>query len=130
MNRYAALAPLALVLGASSCIVHDSTASQQTTLYVYAAFANPNVTVKINGQTLGQLTRQYTGSNDCPSMAAVSTAGTMLHTTLQLGQTYDIEWSYGDGRSDQDELPASSDVIDTPCPFEAIGAPAGAPPLP
>lgn len=128
-RRCTRFALLALVLGTSSC-VHDTTASQQTTLYVFANFQNPNVTVKVNGQTLGALTRQYTSGNDCATMAAVVTAGTMLRTTLQLGQTYDIQWSYGDGRSDSDELAATLDVIETPCPFEEIGAPVGIAPRP
>lgn len=122
--RVVKFVPVTLMMIAASCIVHDSTASQSTTLYVYAAFANPNVTVRVNGQALGQLTRQYTGGNDCASMAAVVTAGTMLRTTLQLGQTYEIQWDYGDGRSDRDDLAATTDVVETPCPFEAIGAPA------
>jgi hypothetical protein len=115
---------------AGSCSAHDVTASQQTTLYIFANFTTPNVTVKVNGQTLGQLTRQYTGTIDCAAMAAAVTAGTMLRTTLQLGQSYDIQWSYGDGRSDSDELAATSDVIETPCPFEEIGAPVGIAPRP
>jgi hypothetical protein len=128
--RWSRLLPFALPALAGSCIVHDTSPSQQTTLFVFANFANPNVTVKINGQTLGQLTRQYSGGIDCASFGAVVTAGTMLRTTLQLGQTYDIEWSYGDGRSDSDELAVTSDVIASPCPFEEIGAPAGVPSRP
>jgi hypothetical protein len=123
VGRTIAVALLGLV---SSCVGHDSTASQKTTLYVYARFTNPAVTVTVNGQTLGQLTREYTGGNDCASLAAVVTPGTMFHTTVELGQTYDIEWNYGGGRSDRDELAATSDVIASPCLFEEIAAPIGA----
>ena len=123
MRRVAPLLSLPLLFGTTSCFVHDTTASTQTTMFVFANFTNPNVTVKINGEALGQLTRQYTGATDCASMGAVVTAGTMLRTTLELGETYDIEWSYNDGHSDSDELAATSDVIETECPFEQIAAP-------
>jgi hypothetical protein len=119
---------VALLTSGVSCAMHETTAAQSTTLFIFANFANPNVTVKINGQTLGQLTRQYSGGIDCASFGAVVTAGAMLRATLELGQTYDIEWSYNDGRSDRDELAVTSDVIDSPCPFEEIGAPVGVPP--
>jgi hypothetical protein len=49
------------MLGTTSCFGHDTTATSQTTMFVFASFANPNVTVTINGQPLGQLSRQYTG---------------------------------------------------------------------
>jgi hypothetical protein len=47
---------------------------------------------------------------------------------LELGQTCDIEWSYSDGRSDADNLAATSDVIASPCTFERIGDPVGSTP--
>lgn len=128
MRRVAPLLCAALLVGTTSCFVHDTTATQQTTMFVFANFANPNVTVTINGQPLGQLSRQYTGGIDCASLNAVVTAGTMLRTTLELGNTYDIEWSYNDGRTDADNLAATSDVIASPCTFEQIGAPVGVPP--
>jgi hypothetical protein len=49
------------MLGTTSCFGHDTTATSQTTMFVFASFANPNVTVTINGQPLRQLSRQYTG---------------------------------------------------------------------
>jgi hypothetical protein len=87
------------------CARHDGLDKDQ--LVRFRQFANPNVTVTINGQTLGQLTRQYTGATDCASMGGVVTPGTMLHTTLELGKTYDIEWNYNDSRSDADDLAAN-----------------------
>jgi hypothetical protein len=126
--RFKALAATAFAVLASGCIVKNGTEPTTTTLYIFANFANPNVTVKVNGQSLGQLTRQYTGSiQDCASLAAVVTPGTMLHTTLHLGTTYEIQWDYGNGMSDADDLPANSDVIETPCPVELIPAPPAVP---
>lgn len=109
---------------AAGCIVRNGTEPTTATLYVFANFANPNVSVKVNGQSLGQLTRQFTGDiGDCASMGAVVTPGTMLHETIHLNQTYEIEWDYGNGHTDQAELPATSDVIDSSCPFAQIPAP-------
>lgn len=116
----------ALVLLAPGCVVRNGTEPTKTTLYVFADFANPNVTVRLNGQALGALTRQYTGATDCASLSHVVTTGTMLHFDVQLGQTYEIAWAYGDGRSDADNLAATSDVVEEPCVFEPIQAPASA----
>jgi hypothetical protein len=115
----------ALAAAASGCIVKNGTEPTQATLYVFADFASPNVSVKVNGQTLGQLTRQFTGDiGDCASMGAVVTPGTMLHQTIRLNQTYDIEWDYGNGKTDHAELSATTDVIDSVCPFAQIPSPA------
>jgi hypothetical protein len=123
--RWKSIAAPALAALAAGCIVKNGTEPTTATLFVFANFANPNVSVKVNGQTLGQLTRQFTGDvGDCASMGAVVTPGTMLHETIHLNQTYDVEWDYGNGKTDQVELPATSDVIDSSCPFAQIPAPA------
>jgi len=108
----------------SACIVKNGNEPTTATLYVFADFASPNVSIKVNGQPLGQLTRQFVGDvGDCASMGAVVTPGTMLRQTIQLNQTYDIEWDYGNGQSDHAQLPATSDVIQSGCPFAEIPAP-------
>lgn len=123
MKRFARLV-VALPVLAAGCVVRNGNEPTTTTLYVYATFANPTVTVKLNGQALGSITRQYTGGDDCPSLSHVVTDGTMLHFTVQLGQTYSIVWDYGNGRTDSDNLPATSDVVESPCLIEPIAAPA------
>jgi len=115
----------ALAVLASGCVVKNGSEPTTATLYVFANFTSPTVSVKVNGQTLGQLTRQFTGDiGDCGSMGAAVTPGTMLHQTIQLNQTYEIEWDYGNGTTDKVELSATSDVIDSGCPFAQIPAPA------
>ncbi len=113
-----------LILLASACVVRNGTEPTKTTLYVFADFANPNVTVRVNGQALGQLSHQYTGATDCASLSHVVTSGTMLHFDVQLAQTYEIAWAYGDGRTDADNLSATSEVVAEPCVFEPVPAPA------
>jgi hypothetical protein len=122
VKRFATFLLPAAVAFATGC-VRDTGVPTSTALYVYATFANPNVTVKVNGQPLGSLSRQYTGGDDCPSLSHVVTDGTMLHFTVQLGQTYEIAWNYGNGQSDADDLAVTSDVVASPCIFEAIVAP-------
>jgi hypothetical protein len=122
--RWRIIAVPALAALASGCLVKNGTEPTTATLYVFADFASPNVSVKINGQPLGQLTRQFTGDvGDCGSMGAVVTPGTMLKETIHLNQTYDIEWDYGNGKTDNAELSATSDVIQSSCPFAQIPAP-------
>lgn len=127
MKRLATLARLLAFSFAAGC-VRDTGVPTSTTFYVYATFANPNVTVKVNGQPLGSLTRQYTGGDDCPSLSHVVTDGTMLHFTVQLGQTYEVAWTYSSGQNDADDLAVTSDVVSSPCVFEAITAPSTAAP--
>lgn len=122
--RLRIIAVPALAALASGCIVKNGTEPKTATLYIFANFASPTVSVKVNGQPVGQLTRQFAGDiGDCGSMGAVVTPGTMLHQTIQLNQTYDIAWDYGNGKTDQVELSATSDVIDSGCPFAQIPAP-------
>ncbi|MGH7616278.1 MAG: hypothetical protein ACREPM_03545 [Gemmatimonadaceae bacterium] len=123
MKRIARTLALMLAPLAASCNV-AATQPDHESLYIYAIFANPNVTVRVNGAVLGQLTRQYTGGQDCASFAAVVTQGTMLSMTVHVGQTYAITWDYSNNTTGNDILPLTSDILaTTDCLDEQIPLP-------
>lgn len=104
----------------------DATAPtpQNSPLFVYTTFANPNVTVRVNGTILGTLTRQAAVTTDyCTSLTQGVAAGTVLMFTARLGQQYAITWDYGNGITGSDQLDATADVVASQCLLEPIDAP-------
>lgn len=95
---------------------------QTSPLFVYTTFTNPNVTVRVNGQVLGILTRQATTTSGCAQLAQGVTAGSVLMFTARLGQQYTIAWDYGNGKAGSDQLDATADVVASECLIEPIDA--------
>jgi len=124
------LTSCAVLVALASC-GSDTAPQSSTTLYFVAVFANPNVTVRVNGRVLGQLKTQFTGSlngtNSCPPLAQAAATGTALSLTVRSGEQWEFAWDYGNGQSDADNLNVTSDVVESTCLVEPIPAPPGVP---
>ena len=116
--RAIALLAVAFAIGCNS----DAAAPtpQTSPLFVFTTFANPNVTVRVNGQVLGTLTRQATTTTNCTQLAQGVAAGSVLMFTARLGQQYTIAWDYGNGKTGNDQLDATADVVASECLIEPI----------
>jgi hypothetical protein len=122
--RAITLFPSLALLASSGCASDPSIPTPQTTpLFVYTTFANPNVTVRVNGQVLGTLTKQATATGDCTQLTQGVAAGAVLTFTARLGQQYAITWDYGGGKTGSDQLDATADVIASECLIEPIDPP-------
>ncbi len=96
---------------------------QAVTLFVYADYANPNVTVSVNGSTLAQITKQYTASTDCSVLITKGAADGVYSFPARLNQHYSINWTYSNGTADADSVTIDSDLVQFTCLFEPIEAP-------
>jgi hypothetical protein len=115
---------LALVLAVGCDSSPSAPTPQSSPLFVYTTFANPNVTVRVNGTVLGTLTKQATVTSDyCGSLTQGVAAGSVVMFTARLGQQYAITWDYGNGKTGSDSLDATAEVISSQCLGEPIDAP-------
>jgi hypothetical protein len=108
---------------ALGCAGETSPANNLTTLYIYADYALPNVSVSVNGKTLGTITQQYTGSLDCTVLSAKGLVDGVLAVTVSGGLHYDLSWIFSSGKVDSDSFDATEDFFSVPCLLEPITAP-------
>ncbi|MEO7084888.1 MAG: hypothetical protein ABI442_22130 [Gemmatimonadaceae bacterium] len=123
-GRVTQLAMLAsAVATVAGCAGELSTASNRTTLYVFADYASPDVAVSINGVSLGTITKQYAGSTSCDTLAATGSAGGVFATTVSGDVHYSINWTYAAGKPDSAAFTATGEFFQYPCLLQGIEAP-------
>lgn len=119
---------LAAVVGTAAaalgCAGELPTSANRTTLYIYAPYASPNVTVAVNGQSLGTITQEYTGSLDCTVLPTKGSADGVFSVSVAGDQHYDVTWKYSNGTSGDDAFDATPEFFQSPCLLEDIPAPA------
>ena len=108
---------------AVGCAGENSLSANLTTLYIYPEYASPNVTVSVNGISLGTITQQYTGSVDCTVLASKSIADGVVSVLVHGGTHYSINWTFSSGKTDADSFDATPEFFSVPCLLRAIDAP-------
>lgn len=110
-------------LGAG-CHLDAAPSPDANVLYIFTTFANPTVAVSVNGNSLGTILNQFTGTVDCVSLNAAIGSGAVVATTIRRGEHYKITWDYGGGNGTQsDEFDATEDAMAAACLLEGIDPP-------
>jgi hypothetical protein len=118
------IAMASVASAAVGCAGETSPSDNRTTLYIYADYASPNVTVSVNGASLGTIVAQYTGAPDCTVLAGKGIADGVVSTPIAGGLHYAINWTFSSGKADADSFDATADFFAVPCLLEPIEAPA------
>ena len=120
------LAVVVLAATTTVCSAGVSAPKEPRTVYVFANYATPapSLTVAVNGTSIGQISKQYTGSTDCTQLGLLTAASGVLAFQVSYGTHYDIAWTYAGGKSDKDSFDPPTDLDTFPCLLEPIGAPA------
>jgi hypothetical protein len=116
--------PVLALLAAAACGSEPSAPTPQTTtFFVFSTFASPNITVRLNGQTIGTLTKQPAASANCSDLTTAAASGAALSFVARLGTHYDLTWDYGNGKTGSESFTVDSDMVSSECLWEPIDAP-------
>ena len=118
-----AIAIAGVASAAAGCSGETSPSSNLTTLYIFADYATPSVTVTINAKSLGTISQQYTGTTDCGVLSGKGIADGVLSVPITGGAHYAINWTFSSGKADADSFDATPDFFSVPCLLEPIDAP-------